>query len=254
MEIVCQYDKELEKFLVAIVEYTLNKYGAELNLQNLKQIELMHISEFDIEKDGSTYDNGTMIVVTSRLYDMLPNYNIKELVNNDNFKMLINTMYHEMGHVSDWIKYPKIYAEAETGQEMEKVLPSLFWLEFLAEVRSCNAEGSNVDEFCTQFVQRQWHSYKNDLSLIDESNFFYLNKLLPYFIARTKTDGGKKYLIEIKNSLLREYIDSLVEELDRLENNLPFDDVNMLENLYDIMNEYYKKFKSRFKPVFGRIF
>lgn len=254
MEIVCQYDKELEKFLVSVVEYTVNKYGDELNLQNLKQIELIDISEFDIEKDGSTYDNGTRIIVTSRLYDMLPNYNIKELVYDNNFKLLVNTMYHEMGHVSDWQKYPNIYLEAETMKEMKKALPALFWLEYLAELRSCHVEGANVEEFCTQFVQRQWHSYKNDLSIIDESNFFYMNKLLPYFIARTKTEKGQKYLKEVKNVLLCDYINELIVELDQLKENLPFDDIEVLENLYDIMNRYYKKFRSKFKPVLRRLF
>lgn len=72
MNIICQYNKELEHFLENAVEYTLHKYGEELNLVNLQEIELMDISEFDLQKDGTTYENGTKIIVTSRLYDMLP--------------------------------------------------------------------------------------------------------------------------------------------------------------------------------------
>lgn len=37
--IICQYNKELEHFLENAVEYTLRKYGEELNLVNLQEIE-----------------------------------------------------------------------------------------------------------------------------------------------------------------------------------------------------------------------
>ena len=78
MNIICQYNKELECFLRSVVEYTLCKYGQELNLNNLQQIELIDISEFELQKDGTTYENGTKIIVTSRLYDMLPCFSIEQ--------------------------------------------------------------------------------------------------------------------------------------------------------------------------------
>ena len=57
MNIICRYNKKLEDFLKSVVEYTLGKYGQELNLVNLQQIELINISKFNLEKDGSTDKN-----------------------------------------------------------------------------------------------------------------------------------------------------------------------------------------------------
>ena len=54
MNIICRYNKKLEDFFKSVVEYTLSKYGQELNLVNLQQIELINISKFNLEKDGST--------------------------------------------------------------------------------------------------------------------------------------------------------------------------------------------------------
>lgn len=41
-------------------------------------------------------------MITSRLYDILPCLSIEKLENNPNFKMIVNTLYHEMGHITDW--------------------------------------------------------------------------------------------------------------------------------------------------------
>lgn len=50
VKIICQYNKELEYFLEEVVEYTLSKYGQELNLVKLQEIELKDISEFVLKK------------------------------------------------------------------------------------------------------------------------------------------------------------------------------------------------------------
>ena len=136
MKIIRQYNKELENFLEEVVEYTLNKYGQEWNLVNLQEIELRDIPEFDLKKDGTTYENGTKIMDTSRLYDMLPCLSVEKLENNSNFKIIVNTLYHEMGHITDWAQYPRIYAEAESMENKEVGLPTLFWFEYIAEKRS----------------------------------------------------------------------------------------------------------------------
>lgn len=110
-------------------------------------------------------------MITSRLYDMLPCLSIEKLENNPNFKMIVNTLYHEMGHITDWEKYPRIYAEAESMENIEIGLPSLFWLEYIAEKRSQLKGHSNNAEFCVQFVKCQWHAYYCNFDDIEE-NFF----------------------------------------------------------------------------------
>lgn len=249
MKIICQYDKRLENFLKDVVDYTLCKYGQELNLDNLQQIELMNISEFDLLKDGSTEEHGTKIILTSRLYDMLPSFSVENLESNPNFKMIVNTLYHEMGHVTDWKKYPKLYAEAESMDNLKIGLPALFWLEYLAEKRSCLKDGSNNSDFCKQFVECQWRAYYSNFDDIDENNFFYLNKVIPYFMARTiDVSVRKTYMNEISNELLIGYIDELSTEIEQMEKMLPFDEPEKLSSLYEIMNRYYKQFRDRYLP------
>lgn len=249
MNIICQYNKELEHFLENVVEYTLRKYGQELNLANLQEIKLMNISEFDLQKDGTTYENGTKIIVTSRLYDMLPCFSVEKLEDNSNFKMIVNTLYHEMGHITDWAQYPQLYAEAESMNNKKVGLPALFWLEYLAEKRSCSKDESNNAVFCKQFVERRWHAYYCNFDDLDENNFFYMNKVIPYFMARTiDMPTREKYMSEISNKLLIDYIGELRVEVDRLEEMLPFDEPEKLNNLYNIMNKYYKKFCDSYSP------
>ena len=240
-------DSIWEIFLKSVVKYTLDIYSAELNLSRLKLIELINISEFEIQKDGSACENGTKIILTSRLYDMLPNYNIEELEDNRDFKTIVNTMYHEMGHITDWVNYPKLYEIAESDSDIKKMLPALFWLEYLAEKRSCQVAILDKMDICEQFVQNEWHPYKINLSSADTSNFFYLNKVISYFLPRIMDkDVTAYYLNRINNKLLTKYLEKLIDEIEQLEKLLPFDDIDFLTNLYEIMNEYYKKFKRAF--------
>lgn len=104
-------------------------------------------------------------------------------------------------------------------------------------------------EFCNQFVQRQWHAYYSSFDDLKESNFFYLNKVIPYFLARTiDLNIRKKYQGKIKNVLLDDYIRELRAEVENLEKILPFDEPDKLSGLYDIMDKYYKKFRHTYLP------
>ncbi len=246
MKVICKYDRDLEAFLKKTVRYTLNKYGKDLNLSRLEKIELKSISEFEIETDGRSYD-GTTIIVTSRLYDTLPSHDIRKLKSNKDFRVIVNTLYHELGHISDWTEYPTIYKYGSEMEEPRRGLPALFWLEYLAEKRSFNTGENDKSDFCTQFVERKWHPYKCDFEHASIDNFFYLNKSLPYFIVGISDKNAYEYYIgQIDNKMLVEYIDELIQELNRLETLLPFDDVDILANLYKIMNDYYKRFKKKY--------
>lgn len=246
---VCKYDKELEIFLKDVVEFTLKNYGADLNLSRLELIELMDIAEFDVEKDGMTRDGGTKIIVTSRLYECLPNYHINDLKENTEFQQIVNTMYHEMGHVTDWLNYPKLYMIATSDNDIEKFMPPFFWLEYLAEKRSCQKDFSGNMSICDQFIQCDWNPYEMDSTSAKKSNFFYLNKVLAYFLARVMNGITEvNYIDKIPNGLLKEYLNKLMIEIRRLENLLPFDDMKFLDDLHEIMDCYYKKFKQIFSP------
>ena len=248
MKVICKYDSELDNFLKKVVHYTLRKYGNNLNLSRLETIELRDIKQFKIETDGRSFD-GTTIILTSRLYEDLPSHDIRKLRNNKDFRMIVNTLYHEMGHISDWTEYPTIYKYGSEMNDTRKGLPALFWLEYLAEKRSFKTGENDKSEFCSQFVESEWHPYKCDFEHCSMDNFFYLNKALPYFIVGiSEKSAYEHYMEKIDNLILVEYITDLIQELNRLEKMLPFDDINKLSDLYEIMNAYYKKFKRKYTP------
>lgn len=254
MEIICEYDKELENFLKEVVKYTIGIYDNELRLDSLQKIELRNIKEFGYDTDGKTLEDGTIIWVTSRLYEKLPSYNIKEIEDNTNFIMIVNTLYHEMGHVTDWLVMPKLYNAALNIHDNKSMFAALFWLEYLAEKRSCSNGRVNGSEYCDDFVKKPWKAYRVDFETYTDDNFFYLNKTLSYFMGRTvKVDVRKKYMAVICNELLKEYIEELDVELRILEGKMPFDEVSELDQLYEIMNNYYKKFKRKYAPISSNI-
>lgn len=249
MEIVCEYSEILQRFLNEVVQYTLDLYGEKLNISNLQEIKLMDKNEFGYETDGRTYDNGRKIMVTSRLYEMLPDYNIYDLKENEIFRLIVNSLHHEMGHVTDWLAYPNLYKAGSNADDLREYYPALFWLEYIAQKRTSTLGYVSNENFCEQFVSKRWKSYKFNMDEASESNFFYLNKVLPYFMAKTiNVEDRKWYLSKLDNDLLKEYIGVLEIEIKELEKKGFFDDVIELIDLYNVMDEYLKKFRLKFTP------
>lgn len=249
MRIFCKCNIELDTFLKDVVEYTLDIFGKKLRLDALEEIELIDIQEFSYDTDGRAYDGGKKIIVTSRLYDKLPTYRIEELKDNIDFNMIVKTMFHEMGHVTDWASMPSLYAAAENMDDGKAMVTSAFWLEYLAEKRSSIEGLVNHSDYCDDFASRKWKSYKFDMENASENNFYYLNKALSYFMARTiKSSELNRYVDNMANPLLKDYVIDIGKEIINIENKMPFDDILILDDLYDIMDTYYKKFKAKFTP------
>lgn len=254
MRIFCKYNTSLDIFLKDVVKYTLDIFREKLTLDALEEIELIDIKDFSYTTDGRTQDGGKKIVVTSRLYDNLPSYKIEELKDHIDFNMIVNTMFHEKGHVTDWMSMPNLYLAAENMDDYKAMVTSVFWLEFLAEKRSSIEGLVNHSDYCGEFAGRKWEAYKFDMENATESNFYYLNKALSYFMARTtKRTERDLYIDYMINPLLKNYIIDIGEELINLEYQIPFDEISILDDLYDIMNMYYKKFKAKFTPKPRRV-
>ena len=107
MRIFCQYNPQLDCFLKGLVEYVLDSYGNQLLLDDLEEIEL--IKDLPGSSDGRVIEGGKKIVLSSRLFSLLPTYEVSELLENINYRLIVNTLYHEMGHVSDMKTIPKKY-------------------------------------------------------------------------------------------------------------------------------------------------
>lgn len=239
IEAYCKYDKEMDLLVKDVVKYTLNKYGKQLNISTLKEVEVRNVQEFECPIDGRVVDK-TKIVLTSRSFELLPSYEIKRLYKNKNFRQIVYTLFHEMGHINDMVKYPVLYDTIENSDDMEKALPSLFWTEYLAEKRSVSVDPSAKD-FCEEFVSTSWNIQKRSTGTATTGDFFYLNKALPYFIVRAEYIN-KDYFDRINNEIVTEYVSEVYGELQRLMEKPCFDDPKILEPLYEIINKYYKKF------------
>lgn len=154
-----------------------------------------------------------------------------------------------MGHVSDIKIMPNIYAAAQDLEKEEQMLPAFFWTEYLAEKRSSSSNIIDYTEYCEDFANCEWKSYKFDFRTGAEENFFYLCKALSYYMGRTTNLAiRQKFCANMKNLLLKSFIDSLGKELFVLEDQIPFDDVEKLSNLSLIMNEYRYKFHHTYLP------
>lgn len=184
-------------------------------------------------------NNGTKIVLTSRLFDKLPVLQIEELYFNEDFQLIVNTLYHEMGHVSDMKKYPNLYESVFEFEDEQKALPAMLWLEYLAEKRSVS-DNENTRQFCEQFVTADWKPIKFNYEDAAFDNLFYLNKVLPYFLSRCMKIVNVDYINQIKDVKIKNYVVDFKNELLTLEKEIPFDSHEKLRRLYDIMEQYKK--------------
>ena len=128
MRIFCQYNPQLDNFLHELVEYVLDLYGKQLLLDDLEEIELKE--GLTGSSDGRVKDGGKKIVLSSRLFSLLPTYKVSELLENETYRHIANILYHEMGHVSDMKMMPQIYAVAQDLKKEEQMLPAFFWAEY----------------------------------------------------------------------------------------------------------------------------
>ncbi len=252
MKVFCRYSLQLDSFFKNVVKYVFAIWGNGLCLDNLEEIELIDAKTFSYDTDGQTVPGGKKIILTSRLYDKISVYDIQQLNNNENFKLIVNTLYHEMGHVSDMQTMPKIYAAASNFGSIKQMLPAFFWAEYLAEKRSSTKGIVDHSDYCTDFVKRQWKCYQFDFETPTEQNFFYLCKTISYYLGRTTQSNTREvYDGKMSNPLLQEFVIVMRQELLCLESKQPFDDVETLSNLYFIMNKYYLKFKARYCTNFA---
>lgn len=247
MKVYCSYNKEYHKFLNKVVASILEKYGSQLDISALEEIELINKEVLPYETDGKILSS-KKVIVTSRLYELLPTLKIGDLENNNDYKLLRKTLYHEMGHINDMKIVPNLYKCIFQGFQNDNVglhfMSILLWVEYIAEKRTNGFENVDDMEVCEDFVLTEWQCSKFEPYFShDNKNFYNLTKLIPYFLARTMDRQiREKYLCRIENNLLREYLIEIDKELNFLETQGIFDNAIILNGLYEIINEYYNKF------------
>ena len=249
MHIQCTYNEEYEIFFKSVVDYVIDCWGDELDLSEVEIIELVDISKFNYETDGKVYNQGKNILVTSRLYDELDILDINKCKDSNTFKLIVSTLYHEMGHASDRKKMLNLYKIVEENPTSEEGVASLFWLEYITEKRNAEKNFVDYDSFCTDVVKSEWRAYKTEFGRAGSDNFAYLCKVLPYFMGRTiDPQKRKKYMGIMKNSLVKEFIIEVDKEIKNLEKEYPFDEPEKLQGLYNIINIFFNKFRDAYEP------
>lgn len=245
MNIICHYDIKLNCFLAEVVKFVLCTYAQDLDLSKLREIALFRKEDFSYSFDGRTIENGTKIILTSRLFDVLPCFNIEKISNCPDFALIVNTLYHEMGHVNDWRFMPKLYREVIDADDPKDIMAIRFWLEYIAEKRSYQSGlARNIyKEYCETFVKWDWPAKDFNYEHDDMNNYFYLVKATPYFMARSIDPLIRNdYLGQIKNPVLQSFIVDLDREIKLLDTYSLFDDAEPLSNLSQIIQEYRQRF------------
>lgn len=248
MRVYCLFNQKFHGFLNEAVKHVLDTYGSQLNIDTLEEIELVNKNEFEYETDGRIVDSHK-IIVTSRLYELLPSFDIEKLDGNKEYVLLRQALYHELGHINDMALMPNLYKCAFRQDDSKERIVSQFWLEYIAERRTEGFEGVEDFGLCDDFVKHSWKctmsSFESDFN---SSNFAYLIKVLPYFLSATKdSDIRGSYINQLKNSLLIEFIKELDKEILYLEKRELFDDVAVLFGLYNIINRFYKRFIAAYR-------
>ena len=248
MKIYCSYNKQFHNFLNDVVKLMLDTYASELKIDTLEEIELVNKNQYKIATDGRIISN-SRIVVTSRLYERLPILDIDKLEGNEYYKNIKQTLYHEMGHINDMFYMPNLYSYALSDDCNKEQIAAQFWIEYIVEKRSVGFEGICEAVFCNNFIKKKWKCTVNsNVDNFNDNNFAFLTKYMPYFIARANHDNMReKYLSSMKNSLLRDYVNEVNNELERLEKIGLFDDIRILNKLYDVINSNYQNFMSAFR-------
>ena len=241
MNIICSYNDNLKSFLVEIVQFVLTKYAKDLDLSNLTEVELFKKEDFPYSLDGRTTKGGTKIILTSRLFELLPCFSIEKLNGNADFNLILETLYHEMGHVNDWLLMQSLYRAVADASDPKDVMAVQFWLEYIAEKRSCLlglSQKAHID-FCEVFISWKWPAKQFNYEDASMNNYFYLVKVIPYFLARSIDSMERAdYLFRMRNLILKDFISDLDKEIKRIETIGLFDSVEPLRPLSQVINIY----------------
>lgn len=238
--------KKYDSILVILVDRVISKYSDQLNIDSLEVIWLKDVKEFSLPIDGRSENRGKTIIITSRLFDLLSFDNAGNVVEDETYQALENTLYHEIGHLTDRGIFSEIYNIAENeNSEWIDIVVSIIWIEYVAQKRT-RINTKETREFCANFINMDWEPYRVDFDPHSKS-FSYLNKTIPYFMARAELIYGKYYMDNIENEVVRNYIVELQQELIKLEELIPFSEYKKLSRLKGIVEKYYMIFKKEYK-------
>ena len=251
MKVFCSYDSKYDCFFKQLVEYVLERYGDALDISSVREIELVKEIDGIDPPDGRLVENGKKILIAERKIRELPHLNIAQLGGEESFKSVVETLYHEMGHATDMVNMPSMYAcvfaanASIDGMSLE-AFATLLFLEYVSQQRTSNLAIGEYATFCDQIASGLWNKYENHDS---HWAFLYVSKLLVYFIIKANVLNKKIFYLEkAKEPLLSEYALALEEALNTVYARLPFDDCDQCVEIVEVMRKYEIGFKGRYAP------
>lgn len=242
MRVFCDYNQDFDRFLKTVVEYVMEKYSENLDLRNVEEIELVREVK-NSPTDGRFSES--RIVVTERLFKMLPTLDISKLKGNGVFEEIVGALYHEMGHATDSVRMPALYSRVFNGRcdELENWAIKAF-LEFVAERRTRFIGTEEYDIYCESIKSALWNVYENNYP---NDAFFNCTMLFVYFIIKTDVKRNRnQFLGDDSSKLLLEYANVLEEALLAVYNQLPFNEIEKCIPIADVMRKYMPLFEQAY--------
>lgn len=234
---VCEFNKNYEVFLSHIYKYIVTNFAQDFNLSSLKKIEI--VDSLPGSSDGRMVDDST-ILLSKRLYDSLPIFDITLLKNDDNFNSIVGTLYHELCHINEQTIMPNIHSICYNDEIDIEYCVALFWIEYIVELKTNVALKRNKDKFCDDVALCDWEISKFNFEDADTSNFFYLIKVLPYVLANCYNQKSSSYFGKIKNIIVRNMAIELNDAVLDVLKTYPFDDINKLDKIKTVFLTYKK--------------
>lgn len=235
--LVCKFNKNYESFLKDVYEYVVENFAKDFYLSVLNKIEI--VPSLPCSSDGKI--EGTNILLSKRLYDLLPTLDPDQLRDNDDFNLIVSTLYHEFCHLNEQTILPNIHAICNRVDIDIDYFVAQFWIEYIVETKTNSVFKRNKSKFCDDIALNEWAINKADYNTQNTTNYFYLIKVLPYALACCQNEKSD-YVVRIKNPIIRNMVVELYDAISNIQNKYPVDDMNSLNEIKRIFLTYQKTF------------
>lgn len=172
--------EEEKKIINSVIDYILKEYPENINIDKLKTIEI--VDALDNDSSGRSIRDKILLPRKYALDGIKFNGSIENSEATDsNLQMLIGTIYHELWHITTWMKYEFMYEYVldEQNSDVYTAFAYMYWIEYVAHMETVFMENVDVvKKFCEDFVCKKWHRI--------EYGYSYFVKALPYYLVRAE--------------------------------------------------------------------
>lgn len=203
-----------------IIEFIGRNYGGKVDIRKLHIIEV--VNGLDNDSSGRSMKDKIILPRKFGLEGVKWEGVISHLESTDQqLKMLIGTVYHELWHITTWEKYESMYQYVleEKSEDIYLVYAYMYWIEYIAHIETVFMEIDEIMKvFCNNFVQKNWHKI--------DCGYSYFIKGLPYYLVRANhLNVFDELTKKIKCRELREATYDFDSESKQLFNNKKYTDI-----------------------------